>query len=74
MAKRAAKSLSNPVLLKPMDKKESRILQVIIETPKGSRNKFAFDSKQKIFSGEEGPSRRDELPVRLWIPSSHAGT
>jgi len=25
-------------------------LQVVIETPKGSRNKYAFDEKQKIFA------------------------
>lgn len=50
MGKKSAKSMSNPVLLKPIDKADDGILQVIIETPKGSRNKFAFDEKQKIFS------------------------
>jgi inorganic pyrophosphatase len=50
MAKKSAKSMSNPVLLKPTDKADEGILQVIIETPKGSRNKFAFDEKQKIFT------------------------
>jgi inorganic pyrophosphatase len=49
MAKKSARSLSNPVLLKPVDK-EDGLIQVIIETPKGSRNKFAFDEKQKIFT------------------------
>lgn len=44
-----AKSLANPTRLKPIDKREG-ILQVIVETPKGSRNKFAFDPKQKIFA------------------------
>jgi len=50
MAKRSARSMSNPVLLKPIDKTDDDILQVIVETPKGSRNKFAFDEKQKIFT------------------------
>ena len=50
MAKKSAKGLSNPVLLKPVDHKNGGILQVIIETPKGSRNKFAFDEEQKIFA------------------------
>jgi inorganic pyrophosphatase len=36
------KSLVDPTKLKPVDKKDG-ILQVIVETPKGSRNKFAFD-------------------------------
>ncbi|HET6170774.1 MAG TPA: inorganic diphosphatase [Terracidiphilus sp.] len=48
MAKKAANSMTNPVLLKPM-KKSDGMIQVIIETPKGSRNKFAFDAKQNIF-------------------------
>ena len=48
MAKKATRSLANPVLLKPVDKKDG-IIQVIIETPKGSRNKFAYDVEQNIF-------------------------
>jgi inorganic pyrophosphatase len=48
MARKPARSLTNPILLKPVDK-TSGIVQVIIETPKGSRNKFAFDEKQNIF-------------------------
>src|SRR3954470_9229907 len=48
MAKKSARSLINPVLLKPMDKNNGS-LQVVVETPKGSRNKFSFDEKQKIF-------------------------
>jgi inorganic pyrophosphatase len=49
MAKMPLKSQANPALLKPIDK-HGRLLQVIIETPKGSRNKFAFDDKQNIFA------------------------
>lgn len=49
MAKKSASGLSNPVRLKPIDKSDNGLLQVIIETPKGSRNKFAFDASQKIF-------------------------
>lgn len=43
------KSLANPIKLKPVDKQEG-LLQVIIETPAGSRNKFAFDPDQGIYS------------------------
>jgi inorganic pyrophosphatase len=39
---------ANPVLLAPFDKK-SGALQVIIETPKGSRNKYAFDESHGLF-------------------------
>jgi inorganic pyrophosphatase len=43
------KHLSDPTQLKPLSQKDDT-LQVIIETPKGSRNKYAFDPKQQIFS------------------------
>jgi inorganic pyrophosphatase len=43
------KALADPTRLKPLNKKAG-LLQVIIETPAGSRNKFAFDPDQKIFA------------------------
>src|SRR6202041_2377668 len=41
-------ALTDPTKLKPIDK--DGILQVIIETPKGSRNKYSVAPDQKIFS------------------------
>ena len=42
------KSLADPTLLKPYyDGKQ--MLRVVIETPKGSRNKFAFDPDLHVF-------------------------
>lgn len=49
MGKNSRKGLANPTLLKPLEKGDG-LLQVIIETPKGSRNKFAFDPDQRVFS------------------------
>jgi inorganic pyrophosphatase len=49
VAKKRKKSLADPTQLKPIDKRDGTV-QVIIETPKGSRNKFAFDPDQEIFS------------------------
>lgn len=43
------KSLADPTRLKPTVK-EDDLVQVIIETPAGSRNKFAFDPEQSIFA------------------------
>jgi inorganic pyrophosphatase len=43
------KSLADPTKLKPLDKKEG-LVQVIIETPAKSRNKFAYDPDQGIFA------------------------
>lgn len=46
-------SLADPSRLKPFDgdasKPDDNIIQVVIETPKGSRNKYDFDSEQKVF-------------------------
>jgi inorganic pyrophosphatase len=41
-------SLADPVGLSPTD--DAGQIQVIIETPKGSRNKYAFDKEQRIFA------------------------
>ncbi|GAC1421705.1 MAG: inorganic diphosphatase [Acidobacteriaceae bacterium] len=49
MATRGKQSLANPTKLKPLDTKDD-LLQVIVETPKGSRNKFAFDPEQSVFA------------------------
>jgi inorganic pyrophosphatase len=43
------KSLADPTKLEPVDKKHG-LLQVIVETPAGSRNKFAYDPEQGIFA------------------------
>lgn len=42
------RSLSNPTKLKPITKDD--LLQVVIETPAASRNKFAFDPEQGVFA------------------------
>src|SRR6201987_3988092 len=49
MTKKKTKGLANPTVLKPLEKPNG-IIQVIIETPKGSRNKFAFDPDQRVFT------------------------
>jgi len=41
--------LADPSKLKPLDSDDKTMLRVVIETPKGSRNKFAFDAKEHIF-------------------------
>ena len=49
MAKKQTKHLADPTQLKPLDSNDDT-LQVIIETPKGSRNKYAYDTEQRSFS------------------------
>jgi inorganic pyrophosphatase len=47
--KKSADGLANPMKLNPTEG-QNGIVQAIVETPKGSHNKFAFDPQQKIFS------------------------
>ena len=42
-------AFADPSVLSPRDLEDKDLIQVIIETPKGSRNKFAFDDEQKVF-------------------------
>jgi inorganic pyrophosphatase len=41
--------LADPTQLKPFDSEDKHLLRVVIETPKGSRNKFALNQEQHIF-------------------------
>jgi inorganic pyrophosphatase len=41
--------LADPSRLRPVDSDDKQMLRVVIETPKGSRNKFAFDPEEHIF-------------------------
>jgi len=47
--KTARNALADPSRLQSHDEDDKETIQVIIETPKGSRNKFAFDDDQKVF-------------------------
>jgi inorganic pyrophosphatase len=42
-------TLADPSHLQPFDEDDQETIQVIIETPKGSRNKYAFDPEQRVF-------------------------
>ena len=42
-------ALADPSKLKPVDSDHKKLLRVVVETPKGSRNKFAFDPDEHIF-------------------------
>jgi hypothetical protein len=64
------KSLADPTKLKPVDKKTG-LVQVIIETPSGSRNKFAYDPEQAIFALKKVlPAGKERNSARLPLRSS----
>jgi len=48
MAKKKA-ALADPTRLEPFDSADKQVIRVVIETPKGSRNKFAFNADEHIF-------------------------
>ena len=49
MSKKKSKSLPDPSRLDPFEVDDKKMLRVVVETPKGSRNKFALDPVQHIF-------------------------
>lgn len=50
MSKRNRKNaLADPTRLKPFEPDNNKTVRVIIETPKGSQNKYAFDPEQHVF-------------------------
>ena len=55
-------ALADPTRLKPFDAKDKQMLRVVIETPKGSRNKFAFDADERIFE------LKKVLPAGMMFP------
>lgn len=49
MAKYTTDGYAAPSELKPFHKEDKSVLQVMIETPKGSRNKYKYDPKLRTF-------------------------
>lgn len=41
--------LADPSRLKPLDKDDKHVVRVVIETPQGSRNKYAFNQQERAF-------------------------
>src|SRR6202035_4575773 len=44
-----AGALADPSKLQSMDQDDDAVIQVVIETPKGRRNKYACDEEQRVF-------------------------
>src|SRR5262249_19883482 len=49
MSKKSKRTIAAPMVLNPFQKGDKSTIQMIIETPKGSRNKYKFDPDQRIF-------------------------
>ena len=65
--------LVDPIRLKPFDSSDKQLLRVVIETPKGSRNKFAFDPDEHIFELKRVLPSGMEFPYDFgFVPSTKA--
>jgi inorganic pyrophosphatase len=65
--------MADPSRLKPFDS-EKKLLRVVIETPKGSRNKFAFNQDDHIFELKAVLPSGMEFPYDFgFVPSTRAG-
>ena len=66
--------LADPTHLKPFDKDEADLVTVIIETPKGSRNKYAFDPEERIFALKKVLPAGMAFPYDFgFVPSTKGG-
>ncbi|HLZ91745.1 MAG TPA: inorganic diphosphatase [Candidatus Acidoferrum sp.] len=67
--------LADPSRLKPVDKDDGgkEVVRVVIETPKGSRNKYAFDQEEKAFTLKKVLPAGMEFPYDFgFVPSTMA--
>lgn len=64
---------SQTTRLKPFDSGNKGLLRVVIETPKGSRNKFAFNPKMEVFELKKVLPAGMEFPYDFgFVPSTEA--
>lgn len=72
ITKRGA-GLANPSTLPPFDGENGRTIQVVIETPKGSRNKYSFDEDLRGFQLKKVLPAGMTFPYDFgFIPSTRA--
>lgn len=75
MSKSSSRSvgLADPTRLPPFESKDAD-LTVIIETPKGSRNKYAYDQEERIFALRKVLPAGMAFPYEFgFVPSTLAG-
>ena len=66
-------SLANPSRLRPLDKEDEKTIRVVIETPKGSRNKYAFNPEEKVFELKKVLPAGMDFPYDFgFVPSTKA--
>lgn len=59
--------------LSPFDSEDKKLIQVIVETPRGSRNKFAYDPRQHLFEVKRVLPSGMTFPYEFgFVPSTKA--
>ena len=72
-SKRPPPGLASPLGLTAFDPEDADLLVVVIETPKGSRNKYAYDPDERIFSLTKVLPAGMEFPYDFgFVPSTKA--
>src|SRR5712671_5589886 len=73
MSKRSPRSsLRDPSSLKSLDR-DGKSVRVVVETPKGSRNKYAFDVEERVFALKKVLPAGMAFPYDFgFIPSTRA--
>jgi inorganic pyrophosphatase len=66
--------LADPTHLKAFDEDDADLITVIIETPKASRNKYAFDPEERIFALKKVLPAGMAFPYDFgFVPSTQGG-
>jgi inorganic pyrophosphatase len=74
MTKNGNHSLADPSKLNPLDEDDGKQIKVIIETPKGSRNKFAFEPEERVFELKKVLPAGMTFPYDFgFVPSTKGG-
>src|SRR5579864_8730099 len=73
-ARKPPTGLANPIRLKSFDDEEDGIIVVVVETPKGSRNKYAYDPQEHVFELKKVLPAGMEFPYDFgFAPSTEGG-
>ena len=73
-ATRRKPGLADPAKLGSFDKSDENLIVVVIETPKGSRNKYAYDVKEHIFELKKVLPAGMSFPYDFgFVPSTRGG-
>src|SRR5579864_1938581 len=73
-ARKPPTGLANPIRLKSFDDEEDGIIVVVVETPKGSRNKYAYDPQEHVFELKKVLPAGMAFPYDFgFVPSTQGG-